>query len=695
MEGTRGISRGAAFRPAYQPVLSENFLATSVPSRDPSAELLDGSRKIPQWPKGPQPLKKRTTGFVLRCLIDGILLLAIIPFLVLGSYAAVKNGKPVDDKEWHHLQVGMKTAVTAFPIVFAAVMGRLTKNLATWRLERGISLGHLEQLLGSSTVFSTFSTQVLMGSFNMLAIGLLCLWALSPLGGQSSLHILKTIPSFAVASKDIHTFNTEISSPFNAMRQPLSFLVPQLNGLYITSLMAPPEAKRAPTDVWGNLKVPLISHLTSNHTANETGWYNFDAFSEIVPYSSLIGIPVAGLPWNGNTTFTMESSYFDVDCFTLSAASQVPITSNFTMPPGTRPSRTKSEDPPNLLQIQNSTFYGEPNTTSSFNFGIDSFVDWMPGSLAELWDEGMSSVIPNVTDNERTFFDKKQTFVFQSKLPVFPGIEDPATVAYCNIRKVYVESAVYCVGDPTLINKPQCSATAIRSSRRPHQPADITPFLFTAVLDMFTTSLATSQGENQLSRFSLVEKYLNNTDTPLLVQDVGMQLHNLDKAVFSKRLTQVINTYYMASLFPSAMVGGLDAELPLYTINMYVEDPFKHNRTATLVTLEHHLYATDAAWLSVFLITTTVMFCAAIISSVLAFCTSIPDVLGYASSLTRDSAHFPHANEGSVLDGLIRSRKLKDKKVRLGDVQSSENIGLLAFSEKDLAARADKKKRYQ
>ncbi|KKZ60042.1 hypothetical protein EMCG_05224 [[Emmonsia] crescens] len=681
--------------PEHRPALSESSSITSISSLDSSAELLDESRRSPKWPKRPLPLKRGTTGFVVRSLIDILLLLATTPFLGLGTYTAIKNGKPVNDQEWSYLQIGMKTAVTTFPIIFAAVTSRLTKNLATWRLERGISLGHLEQLLGSSSVFGTFSTQVLMGSFNMMAIGLLCLWALSPLGGQSSLHIVRTTPSIAVASKEIYTFNTEISSPFNAMRQPLSFVGPQLNGLYITSLMAPPDAKRAPTDVWGNLKVPLMSHLALNHTANETGWYNFDAFAENIPYSSLIGIPVRGLPWNGNTTFTMESSYFDIDCFTLSVAPHVSITENFTAPPGTDLSMTKSKEAPKLLQIANNTFYGQASTRSSFNFGIDSSVDWRSGYLTKLWDDGMSSLIPNVTDNEKTFFDKKQIFLFESKLSVFPGVENPATVAYCNIRRVYVESAVYCVGNSSSINKPQCSVTATRDTRKLHPPADITPFLFRAVLDKFTSSLATSQGQNETGRYSLMEKYLNNTDTPLLVQEVGMKLYNLDKAVFSQRLTQVLNTYYMASLFPSAMVGGLDTRLPEYTIRMYTEDQFKRSTTGTVTSLEHHLYTTNPAWLTTFLITSAVMLLAAIASSLLAFFTHIPDVLGYASSLTRDSAHFPHAAEGSVLDGLMRSRKFKDKKVRLGDVQSNEMIGLLAFSEMDSAARVEKKKLYQ
>ncbi|QSS50719.1 hypothetical protein I7I53_11516 [Histoplasma capsulatum var. duboisii H88] len=73
------------------------------------------------------------------------------------------------------------------------------------------------------------------------------------------------------------------------------------------------------------------------------------------------------------------------------------------------------------------------------------------------------------------------------------------------------------------------------------------------------------------------------------------------------------------------------------------------------------------------------MLLAAITSSVLASFAHMPDALGYASAMTRDSAYFLHAAAGSMLDGLMRSRKLKDKKVRLGVVQSKERIGFWCF----------------
>lgn len=527
-----------------------------------------------------------------------------------------------------------------------------------------------------------------------MAVGLFLLWALSPLGGQSSLHIMTTTPLLAVYPKDIYTFNSELPSPFESIGVPLSWLAPQMEGIYLTSLMGPPSVKHSPVDIWGNFKVPLMSQLAFNHTANETGWCNFDAFRKDIPYSSLIGIPAGGLPQKDNATFTLESSYFDVDCYDLSVSDYVEATERMNVSSDHNPSMKMTNRPPILLESPNNTFYGTNGSKSSFTFGIDSYIDWEPGSLAKLRNEGMSRFVKNVTGNEELFFPRKQTLLFQSKLNWGnDSMPNPVAAAYCNIKRIYVESAVTCIGDPSSIRKPQCFITGMRDSQIPHPPADITPFLFAPILKLVADSMGQDMGVS--GGYSMTEKYINNTDTPLLVPNIPMELNKLDKAVVSQRLTQVINTYYFGSLFPSAMVGGLDNELPVFTVQMYAEDPFNRTVTGTVTSLVHDLYSTDFAWFSVFLVTGVIMFTAAAISSILACLTTIPDVLGYASTLTRDSLYFPHSRAGSTLDGLTRSKKFRDIKVMLGDVQNDNSVGLLAFSEAQSVVRAKKGKLYQ
>jgi hypothetical protein len=46
--------------------------------------------------------------------------------------------------------------------------------------------------MGSRTVASAFTTQLQLRSFNMIGLVLLFIWSLSPVGGQSVLHVLST-----------------------------------------------------------------------------------------------------------------------------------------------------------------------------------------------------------------------------------------------------------------------------------------------------------------------------------------------------------------------------------------------------------------------------------------------------------------------------------------------------------------------
>ena len=74
--------------------------------------------------------------------------------------------------------------------------------------------------------------------------------------------------------------------------------------------------------------------------------------------------------------------------------------------------------------------------------------------------------------------------------------------------------------------------------------------------------------------------------------------------------------------------------------------------------------------------------------------TSIPIVLGYMSSLTRDTPYVMLPPGGSTLDGPERSRLLGSEFVRLGDVQRDDGIGYLAFADWDRAERPRKDKLY-
>lgn len=85
----------------------------------------------------------------------------------------------------------IKAGTSAWPIVFAAVVAQVFKAYATWRVERGIKLMQLEQLIGSNSFGSALKQPMVLRQLDLLSLVLLLTWCLSPVGSsalQRTLH---------------------------------------------------------------------------------------------------------------------------------------------------------------------------------------------------------------------------------------------------------------------------------------------------------------------------------------------------------------------------------------------------------------------------------------------------------------------------------------------------------------------------
>ena len=117
---------------------------------------------------------------------------------------------------------------------------------------------------------------------------------------------------------------------------------------------------------------------------------------------------------------------------------------------------------------------------------------------------------------------------------------------------------------------------------------------------------------------------------------------------------------------------------------------------AQLSTLKE-IYSCDWAWLGIYSLASFVLLIAAIVSVVLDHLTFIPDILCACSSLTRDNPFVRAPRGGSTLSGFERSRLLKDMRVRLGDVKSTDSapgeprVGYLAFANEEDANRIERR----
>lgn len=139
--------------------------------------------------------------------------------------------------------------MTIFPIFHAVVLARALQKLAAYKLEKGSSLGSLEQLMGSLSTGGTLSTICSLRSFNLLALALVAVWALSPIGGQASLFLLDTELESVFSSTQVDYLDTNGQTNFAG--SDYNTVLQNLNALLSSSLMAPNSIKSSDHDLWG------------------------------------------------------------------------------------------------------------------------------------------------------------------------------------------------------------------------------------------------------------------------------------------------------------------------------------------------------------------------------------------------------------------------------------------------------------
>ena len=127
-------------------------------------------------------------------------------------------------------------ASTLFTILFAAVLGSTLKRFATYRLERGIRLGLLEQVMQSRTFFAALTTQLSFRAFNVTAVILLMSWVFSPLGSQASLRLVTVGKQYTVHSSLVSHVDTITNQVFDSVSG-VEALSTSLKPSYVSSVL--------------------------------------------------------------------------------------------------------------------------------------------------------------------------------------------------------------------------------------------------------------------------------------------------------------------------------------------------------------------------------------------------------------------------------------------------------------------------
>lgn len=492
-------------------------------------------------------------------------------------------------------------------------------------------------------MFGAISTPLILKSWNILGLVLVLIWLISPLGGQASLYLIRPQTLEHVERQEVQYLDINgLSKAPNLSSFPR--LTNALEAMFLACLIAPVSVKEADSDAWGNAKIPLLRSLVRNNTAQSEGW--FKPAGNSITYSSLVGVPMFGISSRGNSTFQLQTSYIDTDCFELG-------------------------EPPDELVYE---YKGQ-----SGKFRIYPAAPWNATRSVN------ASVAPDIH--------------------VLSGYGREATngaMITCHLTNVYVELKVLCSGSNTTAQSQRsCRVTAIRESVETHQSSSLPPLMYPDfnVRDTFAQGLVNASLSVNRKLSTYTEAYLQNIDAaetiPLPKYLLKTPLHDI-----SDHLTQIMNTFYLGSIaLPFVTLGPNLPSEGNYSKYSEAYEAFDRSSLASLVAERAYrdttaTYVVNWGWAAVLLLASLVLIGASVVSFLVARQSLNPDIIGYASTLTREAPYLPLPSAASALSGYERARWLKDVRIRFGDVQPESTVGRLAISTPDLADRSRKGRLY-
>ena len=590
---------------------------------------------------------------------------------MLAFGALSLNGKLIT-KFGQNVFEAQKLGPTLFPILFAGITGRLMTSMARWKAERGSRLGvsitspkskqrsnltqTLEQLIGSQSLSSALERAVCLRNLNLLGLGVVLLWSISPFGGQSALRLLSTQTSLVSDVVDIRYLCTNANFA-NIGASAMSGMVNAIAGYFGASLLASPSVRRSPVDAWGNVKIPLIDRFEHPSICpDDQGWLQVGMNPSTTAYSSLLGLIIVGIPPIGLLDFSVESTYLSLfDCYMHRAAIPLEnkqLSDSLGLPPNTQ----------NLSSLMAST--GQSNSQSVPFYGIST------GHLEPL------------------------NFIFVK-------YEQKGTVVQawnCSMESVRVESLIHCEDN-------RCAVTQIRRSRNDTRPADVLPFdganNFKFLAADFTRissprlTLATQYSDPFVTYLQNATSIIYQTLKEYNAVNHDYAEINVDPDDFAVRLTQLWNTYLQLVWSNEYTSGGAPTNISVYgnqttawhvgwrgTTDDENSPPFPNNATTARVFRDGpELYVAHGIWIGILSVTSFVLLACGIASTFIRNKCSGPNILGYVSSLTRDNPHLHIPSGGTALGGLDRARLLKNIRVQIGDTREAEETGHIAIKD--------------
>ncbi|KAK5007153.1 hypothetical protein LTR28_005626 [Elasticomyces elasticus] len=571
--------------------------------------------------------------------------------------------------------------------------------------------------MASQSVWGTFESQL---SLRQLTLGgcLLLLWALSPIGGQASLRLLEKRDRVQSENFSLRYLDTGPAAgiwPLSAFGTSGAALDQIVTALFAAVLVSPNDAKTAPQDTWGNVKIPRLEALDVS-TIDPEGWINVARETAVEIYSSLVGLLTVGPPSDADSTYNLESSYISLNCAAPVTKWYNSIAWNETV------GRIWTGNP------LNTSGTGPWASPADLTFFLDTYQEL--GDVARLnayFGLDNASLSDNTTSSTTS---ETRDIVFGSM--AFNRYGDRRVVLFnCSVAETHVETVVNCTGKACGASKMRHSVLDTRSSRLTFLDIDRVAHALAFFLPFLGGSRANDSS-------SLVEAFINSTSfTSYNIPSIDhgfVDLSLIAPESVSVRLASVLNTYFQICTSPGGFLGNLPERLSLYGPEttpidliqtwfgpktslynileaiegkpgrMQLADeqllatlghaPFVGATSHGTATRTHQIYVCNFVWLALLLISTGVLLTIGIVGIVMKERTLAPDMMGYVASMTYENPYVKVPDGGAAIDAMDRARSLKNLWVRIGDVEGKSEVGHIAFTAGIQTRRLEKDREY-
>jgi hypothetical protein len=486
--------------------------------------------------------------------------------------------------------------------VFGLVTVRFIKAYANWQLEKGATVGSIQHLLGSRSLVSSVITPIKLRLFSLIVPFIILVWILNPIGGQLSLRVASFQSNYTIIDTPFVFFDPGPAKSTFPEVVSRNFLQDAADAAFTSALFSPASSKNGSQDIFGNLQIPMLEDLRTRQTPDLEGWFYADGtnFTQLDYVFSAL-----------NVSQNVQSAFADATGKRRNTSQPI-YTSMFGIPfirnASQSISPTKSFQSSSKLDRVKVDLFGSEIINTMAQFTMETSYLYLDCSLDQstVQNPGIAGNIPTPAIRNPAWFNSSdvvqngQGFAIEydgshsnvSTVPrhirfaswVYIDLDDGGinvdnpyntlTEARCDLTTTYVEVQVWCPSERN------CTAISLRESRQPHVDSNLsvldgwlgdpsenyyddgngTTFDAQVARRVFETFVnSTGTVEHGTEFLTPVESFFGDPVKPFQYAfSYPKPIFEVGDRLFSQRFTQLLNTYWLASIDPYELTNGID-----------------------------------------------------------------------------------------------------------------------------------------